>query len=166
MAGKPVHLIRRFCYHVSMSSRSNIAVSACLLGEPCRYDGASVPCAAVIELAKTHGLVSVCPEQLGGLPTPRTSSEIQPNGRVVDRAGVDRTEAFKLGAREALKIARENGCALAVLKSRSPSCGVHQVYDGTFTGTIVPGEGVTAAEFRQAGLQLLDEIDVSNGLQV
>ena len=76
--------------------REPVLVSACLLGEPCRYDGRSVPCQAVIALAEEFELVPVCPEQLGGLPTPRTPSEVQPDGRVVDREGVDRTVEFKL----------------------------------------------------------------------
>lgn len=147
-----------------MTMRESIAVSACLLGEPCRYDGAAMPCEAVCGLAEAFDLVPVCPEQLGGLPTPRTPSEIQPDGRVVDSAGVDRTEAFRFGARKAVEIARERGCVCAVLKARSPSCGVHQVYDGSFTGALVPGEGVAAAEFRRAGLKCFDEADVMGGL--
>ena len=139
-----------------------VLVSSCLLGIACRYDGASVPCPEVMALADSRELVPVCPEQLGGLDTPRTPSEIQPDGRVVDRAGVDRTAAFAAGAEEALRIARERGCAQAVLKSRSPSCGVHQVYDGTFTGTVVPGRGVAAAVLSDAGIELFDEADFGN----
>lgn len=139
------------------SSIYPILVSACLIGEPCRYDGKSQPCEAVKALAATHELVPVCPEQLGGLPTPRTPSEIQPDGRVVDRNGMDRTEAFRAGAREALRIACERECACAVLKSRSPSCGVHEIYDGTFSGTITTGRGIAAAMLGDAGLMLRDE---------
>lgn len=145
--------------HVGKSPSSPLLVSACLLGTACRYDGASVPCPAVMSLAESCELVPVCPEQLGGLPTPRTPSEIQPDGRVVDRVGDDRTSAFDTGAREALRIARERGCTQAVLKSRSPSCGVHQVYDGTFSGVLVPGQGVTAAVLSNAGIELFDETD-------
>ena len=137
--------------------KRSIAVSACLLGEPCRYDGASVPCEDVIGLARDYELVPVCPEQLGGLPTPRTPSEIQADGRVVDREGVDRTEAFLLGARRTVEVAREADCACAVLKSRSPSCGVHQVYDGSFPGTVVEGEGKAAAALKSAGFTVVDE---------
>ena len=136
-----------------------VLVSACLLGTACRYDGASMSCPAVIDLADTLDLVPVCPEQLGGLPTPRTPSEIQPDGCVADRAGEDRTAAFAAGAHEALRVAREHGCRIAVLKSKSPSCGVRQVYDGTFSGTLIPGQGVTASLLSDAGIILLDESD-------
>ena len=140
-----------------LEHRQGVLVSACLLGEPCRYDGASVPCEEVIGLAEAHELVPVCPEQLGGLPTPRVPSEIQADGRVVDKNGVDRTEAFQLGARKTVEQARAHGCTQAVLKSRSPSCGVNEVYDGSFSGTLVGGEGVTAQALREAGVRLFDE---------
>ena len=142
----------------------SILVSACLLGEPCRYDGAAMPCPEVIKLADAHELVPICPEQLGGLPTPRIPSEIRPDGRVIDRTGQDRTDAFIAGAHEALRIAREHGCTHAVLKSRSPSCGLHQVYDGTFSGTIIPGRGITATLLANEGIDLSDEIDIARNL--
>ena len=137
-----------------------ILISACLLGEPCRYDGKAQPCEAAKALAEQYELVPVCPEQLGGLPTPRTPSEIQSDGRVVDCKGDDRTEAFLDGAREALAIARERACKRAVLKSRSPSCGVHEVYDGSFEGVVVPGRGIAADMLVRAGLDVVDEVDV------
>lgn len=144
---------------------AKVLVSACLLGEPCRYDGRSEPCGRVIALGRTAGveLVPACPEQLGGLPTPRTASELQPDGRVVDRDGVDRTAAFRAGAEAALAIAHANGCTHAILKENSPSCGVSHVHDGTFTGRLVPGEGVTAATLRHAGLTVQSERDVPGG---
>ena len=132
-------------------------VSACLLGEACRYDGASVPCAAVIALGERYALVPVCPEQLGGLPTPRTPSEIQPDGRVVDKEGADRSVEFARGAHAAVEIARAHGCKRAILKAKSPSCGVRGVYDGSFTGTLVAGEGMAAAALRRAGVLVSDE---------
>ena len=101
----------------------------------------------------------MCPEQLGGLSTPRTPAEIQANGRIVDAEGVDRTTAFHAGAREVLRIARECGCNQAILKENSPSCGVHRIYDGTFSGALVPGRGVTAALLADAGIQVLSETD-------
>lgn len=137
----------------------SILVSACLLGEPCRYDGKSMPCASVIALGRSHELVPVCPEQLGGLPTPRTPSEIQPDGRVVDRAGIDRTAAFRSGAEAALSIARTHGCTQAILKANSPSCGVHRVYDGSFTSTLTDGQGIAAALLCEAGIGVFDEFD-------
>ena len=138
----------------------NIAVSACLLGEECRYDGTARPCPAVQALAAQHALVAVCPEAMGGLPTPRPPHEIVRDGdgeRVVDATGRDGTERFREGARVALSLAQEHACELAVLKSKSPSCGSGQVYDGTFSGTLAPGWGVAARLFRDAGIRVLDE---------
>lgn len=142
-------------------AEERIAVSACLLGIPCRYDGGSVPCDLVVKLAERFHVVPVCPEQLGGLPTPRIPSEVQPDGRVVDKSGVDRTQEFMDGAQKAVAGATEQGCSIAVLKSRSPSCGVHEVYDGSFSGTVVAGQGIAARAFERAGFQVLDERDVA-----
>ncbi len=137
--------------------RAPILVSACLLGETCRYDGKSVPCDAVIKMAKAHELVPICPEVLGGLSTPRTPCEIQPDGRVFDAAGVDRTAAFEAGARETLRIAKEHGCKTAILKENSPSCGSSHVHDGTFSGVLVPGRGKTAAILEAAGIETFSD---------
>lgn len=142
-----------------MTQRECILASACLLGEPCRYDGQAMPCDGVIALGAEYELVPVCPEVLGGLPTPRIPSEIQPDGRVVDREGNDRTAAFEAGAQAAVALARERGCTRAILQSRSPSCGVSEVYDGTFSGKLVPGSGLTARALRAAGISLSDERD-------
>lgn len=143
--------------------RENILVSACLLGEAVRYDGQSQPCEAVKALADRYQLVPVCPECLGGLPVPRTPCEIvpaHPEPRVMSADGEDRTEAFLKGAQRCLSIAREHGCTLAVLKSRSPSCGSGAVYDGTFSGTIVPGDGMTTRLLTSAGVRVISENDV------
>lgn len=140
-----------------------LLVSACLLGEPTRYDGKSVPCAAVQALADRFTLVPVCPECLGGLPTPRTPCEIDRTAaelRVVSASGEDRTAEYVAGAHAALEIARREGCTLAILKSNSPSCGAGAVYDGTFTGRLVPGNGVTTSIFASAGVRVIGENDV------
>ena len=104
-----------------------------------------------------HNLIPVCPEVLGGLDTPRPPAELQPDGRVMNRQGEDVTEAYRRGAELALKIARENGCTIAILKARSPSCGSGEVYDGTFSGILTPGFGVTARLLREAGITVMDE---------
>ena len=136
----------------------NILVSHCFFGEPCRYDGVSRVDRQVLELHRAgHNLIPVCPEVLGGLDTPRAPAELQPDGRVVNREGTDVTAAYRAGAEAALAIARENGCTLAVLKARSPSCGCGEVYDGTFTGTLTPGWGVAARLLMEAGITVLDE---------
>ena len=150
-----------------------IAVSACLLGEACRYDGRSKPCARVQELAADgHELVPICPEAAGGLPTPRTPCEIvrapwmesgkaraanEPSWTILDASGTDRTAAYARGAQAELARAKEAGCELAILKAKSPSCGSEEVYDGTFSGTLVPGWGIAAAAFRNAGITVIDE---------
>lgn len=136
-----------------------IFVSACLLGAACRYDGRSRANGAVLALAQRHELVPFCPEIYGGLPTPRTPAERR-GDRVVTADGRDVTDCYRRGAEEALRLARSLGCACAVLKERSPSCGRGRIYDGTFTGTLTDGDGVTAARFRQAGIPVFGESDV------
>ena len=133
-----------------------ILVSACLLGSKCRYDGGSKPDARVIALGAEHELVPVCPERLGGLEAPREPSEIL-GGRVFGRDGRDVTAEFELGARRALEAARRSGCGCAILKERSPSCGSSAVYDGSFTGRVVPGAGVTAALLMKNGVRVFSE---------
>lgn len=145
---------------MDLGSETPVLVSACLLGEPCRYDGKSAPCTAITELAKDREFVPVCPEVLGGLPTPRTPAEIQADGRVVDADGNDRTAAFEVGACEALRIAREHGCTQAILKENSPSCGVHHIYNGAFSGILVPGMGKTASLLVEAGIEAFSEADL------
>ena len=128
-------------------------VSACLAGFPCRYDGKARPCEQVVELVRAGKAIPVCPEQLGGLPTPRTSCEIR-DGRVVDADGRDRTEAFRRGARAVLQIAQTYGATEALLQSRSPSCGSGRIYDGSFTKTLTAGDGVTARLLKENGIQV------------
>lgn len=134
----------------------NILVSACLLGCACRYDGGSKPCAAVRALAARHTLIPVCPEIYGGLPTPRTPCEIV-GGRVLSKDGADRTDAYRRGASEALRLAGALGCRAALLKARSPACGSGEVYDGSFSGTLTAGDGVAAAALRTAGIAVFGE---------
>lgn len=139
---------------------ASIAVSSCLLGEPCRFDGRSKPCEAAKALGEEHHLVPLCPEVLGGLPVPRPPSEVQsgpPAWRVTNASGEDVTGAYEAGAREACRIAREAGCVGAVLKAKSPACGCGRIYDGSFTGQLTDGWGVAAAALRDAGLSVVDE---------
>ena len=134
-----------------------LLVSACLLGLRCRYDGGSQPRADVIALGEKHELIPVCPEQLGGLPTPRPPAEIQGDGRVLNRNGQDVTEAYERGAEETLRLCRTLRCEGAVLKARSPSCGCARVYDGTFTGALIPGQGLAARRLTDAGIPVWSE---------
>lgn len=133
-----------------------ILISACLLGIPCRYDGASKAKPWAEELARRHELVPVCPEQLGGLPTPRDPSERR-EGRVVMNTGADVTEQYRRGAEAALRLCRMLGCEAAILKERSPSCGHGTIYDGTFTGTLTDGDGVTAELLLRNGIPVYGE---------
>lgn len=133
-----------------------ILVSACLLGCSCRYDGGSSPSAAVLALKDRHELVPACPEQLGGLSTPRPPCEIR-DGRVLTRDGQDCTAAFRRGAAEAMRLYRLLGCQRAILKSRSPSCGIGPVYDGSFSGRLAPGAGFFARLLAEAGQPALSE---------
>ncbi len=141
-----------------MSGKEALLVSACLLGENCKYSGGNnaLPRETLAALAERFRLVPVCPEHDGGLPTPRLPSERR-GERIVNRAGEDVTAAFERGAALALKKARDCGCRLALLKERSPSCGSGKIYDGSFSGTLIPGEGVTAALLRQQGLTVFSE---------
>ena len=133
-----------------------ILVSACLLGVRCRYDGKSKPHPAVERLMEQHTLIPVCGEILGGLPTPRVSAERQ-GARVVTADGRDVTAAYRRGAEEVLRLAKLYGCKAAVLKERSPSCGSGRIYDGTFTGTLTDGWGVTAELLRDHGICVIGE---------
>ena len=140
--------------------RPAILVSACLLGVECNHDGRSSPSPAAQRLAAEFSLVPVCPEVMGGLPTPRAAAEVQPDRRVVNESGDDVTDAYRRGAEAAVELARAVAAERAVLKARSPSCGCHEVYDGTFTRTRVAGEGVTARALRAAGLHVESEDDI------
>ena len=133
--------------------------SACLLGIKCRYDGKSKSNKKVLELAKRDILIPVCPEQLGGLPTPREPAEQKMN-RVITKSGEDVTENFVNGARQVLELAKLFGIKEAILKQRSPSCGCGQIYDGTFTGKIIEGDGVTTALLKKNGIKVITEEDL------
>jgi uncharacterized protein YbbK (DUF523 family) len=117
-----------------------------------------------VALSGRYRLIPICPEAAGGLPTPRPAAERQADGSVRIADGHDVTDAYRRGARAALALARAAGAGEAVLKARSPSCGVGRVYDGTFTRTLGPGDGVTAEALRRAGLTVRTEEDIASGL--
>ena len=133
-----------------------ILVSACLLGVCCRYDGRGNEKDWIRKLAGTDQLVPVCPEQLGGLPTPRPPVEWR-EGRAVNCEGTDCTEAFLRGAEEACRLAKITGCEMAVLKGRSPSCGCREIYDGSFSGKRIVGQGTAARLLTENGIRVMDE---------
>lgn len=126
------------------------------MGIRCRYDGGSKPIPLPDSLTEQYVLVPVCPEVLGGLPTPRDPSE-RIGERICTCSGKDVTDAYRRGAEETLRIALLSGCTCALLKERSPSCGLGMVYDGTFTGTLCSGNGVTAELLQRNGIRVLGE---------
>lgn len=138
-----------------------ILISACLCGIHCRYDSKKIFQPEFMELLKNRQVIPVCPEQLGGLSTPRTACEIQ-NGdgykvldgtaRVINQEGANKTAEFLLGAQETCGIAKKAGIKMAILKSRSPSCGCGKIYNGTFNGELTDGDGVTAALLKSEGI--------------
>ncbi|UTC43855.1 DUF523 domain-containing protein [Treponema sp. OMZ 857] len=138
-----------------------IIVSACLAGFPCRYDGKKAINPAVQQLVKEGKAIPVCPEQLGGLPTPRSAAEMKA-GKVINTDGDDVTEAFEKGAAVVLEIAQQYGCKDALLKARSPSCGKGLVYDGTFSGILTAGNGKTADLLMRNGITVMTEEEWSD----
>lgn len=142
----------------------NILISACLLGLACRYDGdvsrAAFDDDTIKRLTSEHNLVPFCPEIYGGLRTPREPAELQ-SGKVISKIGSDVTESYTKGAREALKIAKLLGCKAAILKEKSPSCGSGKIYDGSFTGTLTDGDGITARLLSENGIAIYGESDIA-----
>ncbi len=144
-----------------MNEKPNILVSACLLGVHCRYNEKGALDPAVWELGKRASLIPVCPEIMGGLATPRAPAE-RIGDKVVTIDGDDVTEKYLRGAKETLALARLYGCRLAVMKERSPSCGSGMIYDGTHTGTRIPGDGVTAELLKACGISVYGESEVKD----
>ncbi|KDP86315.1 hypothetical protein CF70_008095 [Cupriavidus sp. SK-3] len=153
------------------SSRPALLVSSCLLGQPVRYDGQAKaqPEPVLAMLARHFDLIPVCPESLGGLPTPRPPAEIVGGSGahvlagaaiVRDATGADVTQPFTAGARDALAIARQRQCKHALLKALSPSCGNREHYDGSFSGAVRPGQGVAAALLAEAGVRVWNENEI------
>lgn len=133
--------------------------SACLLGIKCRYDGESKPCDKVLALAKEEVLIPVCPEQLGGLSTPRIPQERIGN-KVINKSGEDVTDNFDRGAKEVLKLTKLLGVTEAILKQRSPSCGCGKIHDGTFSDKIIEGDGFTTELLKKNGIKVISEEDL------
>ncbi len=145
-----------------------ILISACLLGVNCKYNGKNNFKDRISKHLKNKRIIPICPEQLGGLPTPRPSAEIEGgdgqdvlNGKatVINREGKDVTEEFIKGAYEVLKLAKILGTTKAILRSKSPSCGVGKIYNGKFDGTLTEGDGVTAALLKSEGIEVYNDED-------
>lgn len=137
-----------------------ILVSACLLGTNCKYNGGNNLNQSVLVFIEGHEVIGICPEQLGGLSTPRLPAEIV-DGVVTNKEGVSVDNEFRKGAQEALAVALENKVDLAILQSRSPSCGVKEIYDGSFSGKKIQGQGVFAKLLSARGIKVLDAEDIA-----
>ena len=136
-----------------------ILVSACLLGKNCKYNGGNNRNERVLRYVAGHEVIPVCPEMLGGLPCPRKPVEWV-GERVLTKDGDDCTEAFRLGVQRAMDLIADKKIDLAILQSRSPTCGVKQIYDGTFSGTRIDGMGALARALHERGIPLMDAEDV------
>ena len=143
--------------------KQHLLISLCLLGEPCRYDGKSVPLDGTIieKLKEKYTIVPVCPEQEGGLPTPRIPAE-RKGEKVVRRDDVDVTAEYRKGAEVALSLCRRFGISIALMKAKSPSCGAGRIYDGTFSGTLTDGDGVTVSLLSGNGIKIFTENDINS----
>ncbi len=144
-----------------------LLISACLLGVVCRYDGKTKPLPeeTLNALKKHYHLIPICPEIFGGLPTPRMPSEIQKDRRVLRCDGADLTVEYQKGAREALRLAEMFDCGRALLKERSPSCGCGEIYDGTFSGIRIEGDGITSELLKKHGISIFGESEIRLLLQ-
>ena len=137
----------------------NILISGCLLGLKCRYDAKEKKLPEIEKLIESYNLIPICPEQLGGLPTPRIPAE-RVKDRVITQVGVDVTKEYQIGAEEALKIAKLYNCKKAILKEKSPSCGCGKIYDGTFSRNLIVGNGVTADLLLKNGIEVFGESEI------
>ena len=142
-----------------MIKAKKIVVSACMAGINCKYDGGNNNNSKILKLLEDDKIVLVCPEELGGMSTPRIPSE-QVNDKVLAKNGLDVTYEFNKGANEALKIAKSVNADTAILQQRSPSCGSKLVYDGSFSGKLIKGKGVTTKLFEENGIKVLTIDDI------
>lgn len=140
--------------------KEKILVSACLIGENCRYDGKNSLNKDVLALTKYYDLIPICPEVSGGLKTPRYPSEIK-DGKVINSKGKDVTDNYNDGAYWASTVARLQNIKLAILKEKSPSCGTHKIHDGSFSGKLIDGKGITTIKLEKAHIKVINEEEAS-----
>ena len=133
-------------------------VSACLAGCKCRYDGKDNLCPKVKQLVDEGRAITVCPEVMGGMTTPRIPSE-RKDGKIINSIGEDNTKYFEKGVEESIKLVKEHNIKKAILKAKSPSCGNKYIYDGSFSKTLVEGKGMLAEKLTELGLEIYDEGD-------
>ena len=133
-------------------------VSACLVGMNTKYNGGNNKNERIIEFLKDKEYITICPEVSGGLSTPRAPSEIIDN-KVINKEGIDVTNEFNLGTNKEIERVKEFGATIAILKSKSPSCGLNYIYDGSFTSSLIEGDGVFVKELKKLGIKILTELD-------
>ncbi len=145
---------------VIMMNKENVLISACLLGINCKYNGKNNYNPKVEALKEKYNLIPICPETMGGLSTPRIPSEII-NDKVINKEGLDVTKQYHKGADIALEVALKNNVELAIFKAKSPSCGSGKIYDGSFSSTVIDGDGVTSKLLKEHGIKVIteDELD-------
>ena len=141
----------------------NVLISTCLTGVPCRYNATGCLTDKLQKLLNHFNLVSACAECMGGLPTPRTPAE-RVGSKILMKDGTDATAEFHKGADRVVSFAKSTNCKFAILKEKSPSCGVHKIYDGSFSGKVIDGEGVLAEKLRQNGFECYSEDDIDEVL--
>jgi uncharacterized protein YbbK (DUF523 family) len=154
----------RYCF-LNGGYMQNLLVSACLLGHNCKYNGGNNLCESLKKLRDKYDFIPICPETFGGLKSPRDPAEIC-GDCVRLKSGIDVSDAFYKGAEISLKIAKENNCKYAILKERSPSCGVNSIYDGSFSGAVISGHGITAKLLKENGIILFSEEEIDHFLSV
>ena len=148
-----------FCYNNSMKEK--VIVSACLMGKNCKYNGGNNKNETVLKYVEDKEVFLICPEVMGGLTTPRIPCEIK-GDKVINKNGEDKSEEYKKGAQLSFNIAKENNIKLAILKAKSPSCGSGLIYDGSFNGTLIEGNGVCSALFKSNKIRVLSEKEIEN----
>jgi uncharacterized protein YbbK (DUF523 family) len=146
-----------------VEAKMKILVSACLLGENCKYNGGNNYNAAVTEFVKSKEILPICPEMMAGMGCPRTPIEIV-DGVLIDRNGNNVDAAMRQAVAQAMEMIQKEDIQCAVLQSRSPTCGVNQIYDGSFSGKLIDGSGVLAQALKVAGYQVIDAEDVGKYL--
>lgn len=140
-----------------------ILVSACLMGENCKYNGGNNYSAAVVEYVKDKEVLTICPEMMAGMGCPRTPIEIV-DSVLMDRNGNNVDAAMREAVAQAMEMIRKENIQCAILQSRSPTCGVNEIYDGSFSGKLIPGSGVLAQALKAVGYQVIDAEDIKEGV--
>ena len=147
-----------------MQEKDKIGISACLLGVNCKYNGGNNLVEDLKKLEDKYEFIPICPEVMGGLPTPRVPSEVI-GDKVINQNGIDVTNEYNKGAMDSLNLLIKNNCKIAILKAKSPSCGMGEIYDGSFTHTLIKNDGVTVKLFKEHGIKIYNEFNFKDLLK-